>query len=48
MEQGEAADARRQKVMPIIMADPTRVPDVLMSGPNAPLGEAERIRFFCE
>jgi 2-polyprenyl-6-methoxyphenol hydroxylase-like FAD-dependent oxidoreductase len=48
MEQGEAADARRQKMMPLIMADPTRVPDVLVSGPNQPLGDAERIRLLGE
>jgi 2-polyprenyl-6-methoxyphenol hydroxylase-like FAD-dependent oxidoreductase len=48
MEPGDAADARRQKAMPLIMADPTRVPDVLISGPNQPMGEAERIRFFGE
>jgi menaquinone-9 beta-reductase len=43
MEQGEAADARRQKMMPLIMAEPTRMPDVLISGPDRTLGEAERI-----
>lgn len=48
MEVGEAADARRARALPLIMADPTRVPDVLMSGPMQPLGEAERIRFIGE
>jgi hypothetical protein len=35
-------------MMPLIMADPTRVPDVLVSGPNQPLGDAERIRLLGE
>ena len=48
MEQGEAADARRQRALPLIMADPTRVPDVHVSGPDQPMGEAERIRFLGE
>lgn len=45
-EQGAAADARRQKAMPGIMADVTRVPDHLFSGPECPLDEAVRARFF--
>jgi menaquinone-9 beta-reductase len=45
-EQGPAADARRQKAMPAIMADITRVPDHLFSGPELPLNEAVRARFF--
>lgn len=48
MEQGPIADARRQKALPLLMSDPTRQPDVLMSGPNQPLGEIERCRFFGE
>jgi 2-polyprenyl-6-methoxyphenol hydroxylase-like FAD-dependent oxidoreductase len=45
-EQGAAADARRQKAMPGILADITRVPDHLFSGPECPLDENVRARFF--
>lgn len=48
MELGDAADARRAKALPLLMQDPTRVPDVLITGPNRPLGEEERIRFMGE
>jgi menaquinone-9 beta-reductase len=45
-EQGAAADARRQKAMPGIAADLTRVPDHLFSGPELPADENVRARFF--
>jgi 2-polyprenyl-6-methoxyphenol hydroxylase-like FAD-dependent oxidoreductase len=45
-EQGPAADARRQKAMPGIMGDLTRVPDHLFSGPELPADESARARFF--
>jgi hypothetical protein len=45
-DQGAAADARRQKAMPGIIADITRVPDHLFSGPECPLDETVRARFF--
>lgn len=48
MEVDAAADARRQRALPLLMEDPTRMPDVLLSGPIAPLGEADRIRFLGE
>jgi menaquinone-9 beta-reductase len=48
MEVGPHADARRGKALPLMMQDPTRVPDVLISGPNKPLGEEDRIRFIGE
>jgi 2-polyprenyl-6-methoxyphenol hydroxylase-like FAD-dependent oxidoreductase len=48
MEVGPAADARRGKALPLLMQDPTRMPDVLISGPNQPLGEEDRIRFIGE
>jgi menaquinone-9 beta-reductase len=47
-EQGPLADARRQKAMPKIMEDMTRVPDHLFGGPELPLDEAVRSRFFCD
>jgi 2-polyprenyl-6-methoxyphenol hydroxylase-like FAD-dependent oxidoreductase len=45
-EQGPAADARRQKAFPGIMADLTRVPDHLFAGPELPADESVRARFF--
>ncbi|HEY2821530.1 MAG TPA: NAD(P)/FAD-dependent oxidoreductase [Candidatus Acidoferrum sp.] len=45
-EQGAAADARRQKAMSGITADMTRVPDHLFSGPELPMDETVRARFF--
>jgi menaquinone-9 beta-reductase len=47
MENGAEADARRAKAMPLIAADPTRVPDHGMSGPDIPFDkETARARFF--
>jgi hypothetical protein len=48
MELGPEADARRAKALPLLMTDPSRVPDVLISGPNQPLGDADRVRFIGE
>ena len=45
-EQGPEADARRQKAMPGLMADMTRIPDHLFGGPELPLDENVRARFF--
>ena len=45
---GEEADARRARAMPLIMADPSRVPDHLFSGPDLPADEDVRKRFFGE
>jgi 2-polyprenyl-6-methoxyphenol hydroxylase-like FAD-dependent oxidoreductase len=47
-EQGPDADARRQKAMPKIAEDLTRVPDHLFSGPELPLDDRVRARFFGE
>lgn len=46
--QGPQADARRQKAMPKITEDMTRVPDHLFGGPELPLDETVRSRFFGE
>ncbi|HET6177727.1 MAG TPA: NAD(P)/FAD-dependent oxidoreductase [Candidatus Sulfotelmatobacter sp.] len=43
----EAAVAR-QKAMPLIDQDPTRIPDHLFSGPDLPVNEQVRARFFGE
>jgi 2-polyprenyl-6-methoxyphenol hydroxylase-like FAD-dependent oxidoreductase len=47
-EQGPAADARRQKAMPNLATDMTRIPDHLFSGPDLPVDETVRARFFGE
>jgi 2-polyprenyl-6-methoxyphenol hydroxylase-like FAD-dependent oxidoreductase len=43
---GPEADARRARALPLIAQDPTRVPDVLFSGPEFPLDASSRARFF--
>jgi 2-polyprenyl-6-methoxyphenol hydroxylase-like FAD-dependent oxidoreductase len=48
MEVGPEADARRGRAIPRMMEDPTRSPDVLLSGPDEVLDEARRRRFFGE
>lgn len=48
LETGPEADARRARAMPLIAQDPTRQPDTLFSGPDVPLNEEVRKRFFAE
>lgn len=45
---GPEADARRARALPLIAEDPTRVPDVILSGPEFPLNASSRARFFGE
>jgi menaquinone-9 beta-reductase len=45
---GPEADARRARALPLVAQDPTRVPDVLFSGPEFPLHVNSRARFFGE
>jgi hypothetical protein len=45
---GPAADARRARALPLIAQEPERVPDGIVSGPEIPLGEAVKRRFFGE
>jgi 2-polyprenyl-6-methoxyphenol hydroxylase-like FAD-dependent oxidoreductase len=45
---GPEADVRRSRALPLIAQDPTRVPDVLFSGPDFPLNASSRARFFGE
>jgi 2-polyprenyl-6-methoxyphenol hydroxylase-like FAD-dependent oxidoreductase len=47
-DRGEQADARRAKAMPLIMEDPSRVPDHLFCGPELPIDDSVRRRFFGE
>jgi hypothetical protein len=43
---GLEADALRAGALPLLAKDPTRMPDVLISGPDRALDEAIRLRFF--
>ncbi len=45
---GQEADARRAKALPLIAEDRSRVPDHVISGPDLPLSETTRRRFFGE
>jgi hypothetical protein len=45
---GPDADARRARAMPLIGIDPSRQPDALFAGPDLPVDEAVRKRFFGE
>jgi menaquinone-9 beta-reductase len=47
-DRGEEADARRARAIPLIIEDPSRVPDHLFSGPDLPIDENVRKRFFAE
>jgi 2-polyprenyl-6-methoxyphenol hydroxylase-like FAD-dependent oxidoreductase len=47
-EQGPEADHRRAIAMPLIAADPTRIPDHIISGPELPIDGSVRTRFFGE
>ena len=42
------AASLRQKAMPLIAQDPTRVPDHLFSGPDLPVNDNVRARLFGE
>jgi 2-polyprenyl-6-methoxyphenol hydroxylase-like FAD-dependent oxidoreductase len=48
LEIGEQADELRTRALPLILQDPTRVPDAAVSGPECPADEDARQRFFGE
>jgi hypothetical protein len=48
LEQTSVAAVRRSKALPLIAQDPMRVPDHLNSGPDLPVNDAVRARFFGE
>ena len=48
MFSGPEADARRARALPLIAADPRRVPDHLFAGPELPWNAEVRRRFFAE
>lgn len=45
---GPEAEARRARALPLIAQDGTRVPDHILSGPDLPMHETIRRRFFGE
>ena len=45
---GPEADARRERILPMWYQDPSRNPWTILNGPNEPLDETVRKRFFCE
>jgi len=45
---GAEADKLRERALPLLAQDPSRMPDLLMSGPEVPLDETARRRFFGE
>jgi 2-polyprenyl-6-methoxyphenol hydroxylase-like FAD-dependent oxidoreductase len=45
---GPQADARRARALPLIARDHSRQPDTIFSGPEVPVNEAVRKRFFAE
>ena len=46
LSRGEEADARRSRALPLLAQDPTRVPDVLLSGPEFPLSSNSQAKFY--
>ncbi len=45
-EPGDQADALRARLWHLFARDPSRVPDVVLAGPDSPSDEAARARFF--
>jgi hypothetical protein len=48
LETGPEADARRARALPLMAQDGTRLPDLFGMGPDAPIDETIRRRFFGE
>ncbi|MBZ5672015.1 MAG: FAD-dependent monooxygenase [Acidobacteriia bacterium] len=48
LETGPEAVARRTRALPLIAQDPTRQPDGLFAGPDVPVDDTTRRRFFGE
>lgn len=48
MTTGPEGDARRARALPLLGQDPTRVPDLLFSGPEISVASDSRARFFGE
>ena len=47
-ERGDAADRRRERAFALFAQDPTRIPDVVGLGPEAPSDDLGRARYFGE
>ena len=47
-ERGAEPDARRARALPRLAREPERVPDLAGSGPDAPIDDVTRRRFFGE
>jgi hypothetical protein len=45
-EQGAAAESRRGHALPLLAQDTTRIPDHIFSGPELPVDQIVRERFF--
>ena len=45
-EIGDEADSRRAKAMPLLAEDPSRIPDGVGLGPDAPCDETAKRRLF--
>lgn len=45
---GPSADAMRARALPLIAEDPTRFPDLFALGPDTPIGDEVKARFFGE
>jgi hypothetical protein len=45
---GDAADRRREHAFALFAQDPTRIPDVIGLGPEAPSDDQARARYFGE
>jgi menaquinone-9 beta-reductase len=48
LQPGAGADALRARALPLLGEDPTRMPDVMISGPDRPMDEEVRGRMFGE
>ena len=46
LDTGEGADARRARAFPLFAEDHTRIPDLLLSGPDIPLAANSKARFL--
>ena len=48
LDRGAEADARRNRALPLVAQDPSRMPDHIFGGPDLPADESVRRRFFGE
>jgi hypothetical protein len=48
LETGPEAEARRARALPLLAQDGTRMPDLFGLGPEVPLNEQVRRRFYGE